>query len=63
LYDACNNFDAFFDNYIKRGNLNPEEVSGNSRVFDSDAITKDFVYPATIADSIRINETTECRII
>ena len=63
LYDACNNFDAFFDNYIKRGNLNPEEVSGNSRVFDSDAITKDFIYPATIADSIRINETTECRII
>lgn len=68
LYDACNNFDQFFDSYICGKGENEENkehnnMSTGSRSFNSDAITKDFSYPKTIAESIKINENADCRII
>ena len=65
LYDACNHFQSFFEQYIAHANTWPEWVGQDyeMRSHDAELITKNFVYPWSIEESIMVNQTASCRII
>lgn len=65
LYDACNAFNQFFEQYITNAN-NTVEVPWSQyemRSHDAELITKDFIYPDSIEESIALNEIASCRVI
>jgi len=56
LYDACNAFEQFFEGFIE-GSIKVE----NTKSIEYEKL--DIEFPATIAESIKLNEQAACRII